>query len=96
LQPNVVFQQDDAHPHWAYIVWEFLDIHFCRHWGGHSMASMLNWYYELKFRPGVAIETIAQQILECIWEKLDIAWISYVPWKVWMLKLLKHSVVFIL
>jgi hypothetical protein len=20
LQPNVVFQQDDAHPHWAYIV----------------------------------------------------------------------------
>jgi hypothetical protein len=46
------------------------------------VASVLTRYYELKFRPVAAIETVKQQILENIWEKLDIAWTSYMPCKV--------------
>lgn len=31
-QPYVVFQQDGAPPYWAYIVREFLYMHFPEHW----------------------------------------------------------------
>jgi hypothetical protein len=33
-QPNVVFQQDDAPPHWAHIFREFLVMHFPGLWVG--------------------------------------------------------------
>jgi hypothetical protein len=33
-QPDVVFQQDGAPPHWARIVREFLDMHFSGRWVG--------------------------------------------------------------
>lgn len=33
-QPNVIFQQDGAPPHWARVVREFLDMHFPGRWVG--------------------------------------------------------------
>jgi hypothetical protein len=38
-EPNVVFQQDGALPHWARIIREFLDVHFPGRWVGRDRTT---------------------------------------------------------